>query len=84
MNFLSGKGLLWSILDNFVTLVKGQYSDLIFICAYFVKFCKQCYACSQYLCKFSWSSDMCIGYKKINMCRILMFKSRICMSIEVV
>ena len=31
MNLLSDKGLTWSMLDNFVTLVKGQYFGLIFI-----------------------------------------------------
>ena len=30
MNFLSDKGLTWSMLDSFVTSVKGQYSDSIF------------------------------------------------------
>ena len=53
MNFLSDKGPTWSMLDNFVTLVKGQYSNLILSCVDFKKYCTQCYACSQCLCKFS-------------------------------
>ena len=35
MNFLSGKGLFWSMLDSFVNLAKDQYSVLTFTCAYF-------------------------------------------------
>ena len=47
MNFLSGKGLFWSMLDSFVTLVKGQYSDSILTCA---DFCEILYAM---LCMFT-------------------------------
>ena len=47
MNFLSDKVLFWSMLDSFVILVKGQYSDLIFTCT---DFCEILYAM---LCMFT-------------------------------
>ena len=47
MNFLSDKGLIWSMLDSFATSVKGQYSDSILTCA---GFCEILYAM---LCMFT-------------------------------